>query len=106
MLSCGMYDYSGEWAYTIGLPAKSGVSGCIIVAVPNVGGFCIFSPPLDAIGNSFKGIEFCKLLVDTFTFHYYDMVNKNISHGKKYNPCKVVSVAKQSSLLSLCYACA
>lgn len=106
MLSCGMYDYSGEWAYLIGLPAKSGVSGCIIVVVPNVGGFCIFSPPLDAHGNSYKGIAFCKLLVEKFSFHYYDMVNGIVtSNSSKYNPCVVRNLVQQSGLTSLCYLC-
>jgi len=66
MLSCGMYDYSGEWAYLIGLPAKSGVSGVVLLIVPNVGGFAIHSPRLDEIGNSVRGVEFCKGLVKRF----------------------------------------
>jgi glutaminase len=72
MYSCGMYDFSGEWAFRIGLPAKSGVSGVIMVVVPNVLGLCVWSPPLDALGNSVRGIEFCRCLVSAFNFHNYD----------------------------------
>ncbi|MCG8354772.1 MAG: glutaminase A [Kiloniellales bacterium] len=74
MSSCGMYDYSGEFAFTIGLPAKSGVSGAIMIVVPNVMGFCTWSPRLDEHGNSVRGIEFCKQLVKSFNFHNYDIL--------------------------------
>ncbi|MEE2960938.1 MAG: glutaminase A [Myxococcota bacterium] len=72
MYSCGMYDFSGEFAFTIGLPAKSGVSGAMMIVVPNVMGLCTWSPRLDRLGNSVRGIEFCKELVGTFNFHNYD----------------------------------
>lgn len=72
MYSCGMYDFSGEFAFSIGLPAKSGVSGAIMIVVPNVGGICTWSPRLDKQGNSVRGIAFCKKLVETFNFHNYD----------------------------------
>ena len=74
MSSCGMYDFSGEFAFTIGLPAKSGVSGAIMIVIPNVMGICTWSPRLNEHGNSVRGIEFCRALVDTFSFHNYDIL--------------------------------
>ena len=72
MVSCGMYDFSGEFAFTIGLPAKSGVSGILVIVIPNVMGMCIWSPRLDSRGNTVRGVEFCKELVKMFNFHNYD----------------------------------
>ncbi|CAB3405636.1 unnamed protein product [Caenorhabditis bovis] len=72
MYSCGMYDASGQFSFSVGLPAKSGVSGVMIVVVPNVMGICLFSPPLDKMGNSCRGVGFCKKLVSIFNFHNYD----------------------------------
>ncbi|MHA6757860.1 glutaminase A [Streptacidiphilus sp. PAMC 29251] len=72
MSSCGMYDYSGEFAFTIGLPAKSGVSGGLMVVIPQVMGIAIWSPRLDPLGNSVRGIEFCRQLVEKYTLHMYD----------------------------------
>lgn len=72
MHSCGMYDFSGEFAFSIGLPAKSGVAGALLIVVPNVMGLCTWSPRLDDLGNSVRGVAFCKALVETFNFHPYD----------------------------------
>jgi glutaminase len=72
MSSCGMYDFSGEFAFTVGLPAKSGVSGALMLVIPNVMGICIWSPRLDSLGNSVRGLAFCNELVKRFNFHNYD----------------------------------
>ncbi len=75
MSSCGMYDFSGEFAFRVGLPAKSGVSGAVIVVIPGVAGSCVWSPALDQNGNSVRAIEFCERLVDRFGFHGYANLN-------------------------------
>ena len=71
MSVAGMYDFSGEFQYSIGVPAKSGVSGALIIVIPNVMGICIWSPRLDSLGNSVRGIEFCKLLEQRYGIHRY-----------------------------------
>ncbi len=72
MYTCGMYNFAGEWAYTIGLPAKSGVCGGIIVVVPNQLGIAVFSPPLDERGNSVRGVKVCEELSQQFGLHLFD----------------------------------
>ncbi|HEX3600494.1 MAG TPA: glutaminase A [Lacipirellulaceae bacterium] len=72
MLTCGMYDYAGEWAYRVGLPAKSGVGGGICAVVPGQAGIGIFSPLVDVRGNSVRGIKVCEELSTRFGLHVFE----------------------------------
>jgi glutaminase len=71
MATCGMYDYAGSWLHDVGMPAKSGVGGGIIAVVPGRFGIGIFSPKLDAKGNSVRGIAACERLSRDFGLHVF-----------------------------------
>lgn len=73
MFSCGMYDFAGEWAYRVGLPAKSGVGGGICAVIPGKAGIGIFSPLLDPRGNSVRGIKVCEELSQRFGLHEFEL---------------------------------
>lgn len=70
MVTCGMYDYAGEWVYRIGLPAKSGVAGGILAILPGQLGIGVFSPRLDARGNSVRGVKVCEDLSRDMNLHF------------------------------------
>ena len=63
MLTCGTYDAAGDVAFSIGLPCKSGVGGGIVAVVPDQLTLCVWSPALDATGNSLLGMKALELFV-------------------------------------------
>lgn len=69
MATCGMYDAAGDWLSTVGIPAKSGVSGGIIGVLPGQVGVAAFAPPLDQHGNSARGVAMMRRLSEDMDMH-------------------------------------
>ncbi|XP_019310338.1 glutaminase liver isoform, mitochondrial isoform X3 [Panthera pardus] len=87
--------------FQVGLPAKSAVSGAILLVVPNVMGMMCLSPPLDKLGNSHRGISFCQKLVSLFNFHNYD----NLRHcARKLDPRREGGEVRNKTVVNLLFA--
>lgn len=73
MTTCGMYDAAGDWVSSVGFPAKSGVAGAIIGALPGQVGIATFSPKIDERGNSVRGVAMCQQLSREMGLHMMDI---------------------------------
>lgn len=104
MLAAGMQDYSSEYAFSVGLPAVSGTSGVVMIAVPDVMGITIWSPRIDGSGSSLKGLDFSNKLIERFNFHMFDTSLKNINKVDprlKKNETKMRGVMSVTSAASI-----
>jgi glutaminase len=70
MTTCGVYDFTGEWVYRVGMPAKSGVGGGIMAVLPGQLGIGVFSPALDERGNSVRGVRVCETISRELGLHF------------------------------------
>ena len=67
----GLYDTSGDWAYDVGLPGKSGVGGGLLTVIPNIGALAAFSPRLDQFGNSIRGQQMIKHVTQAMAWNLF-----------------------------------
>lgn len=96
MSTCGMYDASGEWIYRVGLPAKSGVGGGVMAVLPGQLGIGVFSPPLDAQGNSVRGVRVCTDLSRELSLHLFQAGGPLPALRLVYDASKVHSRRRRS----------
>ena len=101
MYSTGMYDFSGRWSADIGIPAKSGVAGAVFAVIPNVCGICVFSPRLDKMGNSVRGVKFFQCLAKLFTIHMFESVITGLTKKTRLQECDSIS-KKYANVYELC----
>ena len=80
MQTCGMYEFSGQWAYRVGLPAKSSLCGAILMVAPGRFGFAVYSPPLDQVHQkSVRGLHACEALSNDLRLHIFQTHDRELA---------------------------
>ncbi|WP_006245010.1 glutaminase A [Mycolicibacterium tusciae] len=93
MVTCGMYDAAGDWVSAVGMPAKSGVGGGIVAVLPGQLGIGVYSPLLDAKGNSVRGVRVCRSLSARLGLHFLTVTRESSSTIRaRYDLCEGVRV--------------
>jgi glutaminase len=93
MVTCGMYDAAGDWVSAVGMPAKSGVGGGIVAVLPGQLGIGVYSPLLDAKGNSVRGVRVCRSLSERLGLHFLTVTRESRSTLRAvYDACERVRV--------------
>lgn len=70
--SVGFYEHTGDWMYTSGIPAKTGVGGGVMGVLPGVMGVSAFAPPLDGSGNSVKAQLAIKFIMNKLGLNIFN----------------------------------
>src|SRR6195256_5036973 len=105
MVTCGMYDAAGDWVSAVGMPAKSGVGGGIVAVLPGQLGIGIYSPLLDAKGNSVRGVRVCRSLSEQLGLHFLTVSRDSRNSLRAvYQPCDNVRVYETHGDLLFCGA--
>ncbi|MCX5042551.1 glutaminase A [Aldersonia sp. NBC_00410] len=104
MTTCGMYDAAGDWVTAVGMPAKSGVSGCVLAVLPGQVGVAVFSPRLDQHGNSVRGVAACRELSRRLELHFLRVTREarstiRSSHGVDAVPSRQRRAPEERAVL-------
>jgi glutaminase A len=83
MLTCGLYDSAGRFAFEAGIPAKSGVCGGVIAVAQGKAGLAVFSPPLDERSNSLRGLHALREISETLKLHAFDAPVRKVSQSTR-----------------------
>ena len=110
MTTCGMYDGAGDWLVSVGLPAKSGVSGGVFAVLPGRLGVAVYSPRLDANGNSARGVAVCRTLSHELALHLVrpgerDALPVRAHHDVSTRSSKRIRPASERAVLSGAAGC-